>query len=80
MIDCLLLLHVGGHLLARETQLPIQPFTGLELMVGESAGWNQMTVEWVICDTENKQLRVWVIQRQSCKIEKLFACGWKDRQ
>ena len=50
MVTALLVLEVDDAegFLYREVQMPISPFNGMILMVGESAAWNQLVVDSVM--------------------------------
>ena len=43
----------SGEVLYKGVQMPITPFVGMDLLVGESAGWNQFVVESVSVEIDS---------------------------
>jgi hypothetical protein len=63
MVEVLLVLDMDDDdgLVYRTVQLPISPFPGMLLMVGESAAWNQLRIDEVIVQfVETPAVECWV--------------------
>jgi hypothetical protein len=63
MVTALLVLEVDDKdgFVYREVQMPISPFNGMILMVGEAAAWNQLVVDNVIVQLgEMPAVECWV--------------------
>ena len=48
MVKVVLMLEVGDSLLEREIDMPFAPVPGMDLMLGVSAWWNQMSFDSVM--------------------------------